>query len=137
MKTINLNQKHVRYRGAAIVEMAIVMSLLLMLTLGMVAFGYIFFRVQRVTYLARHGARVGCRYGADSATVTDALTPFIHPSNEAVTDIYIEGTDAGDEVRVTVQATDLDVMHLGSFLLRTGPLIDSYTTSVTMPKEGP
>ncbi|MFH1371888.1 MAG: TadE/TadG family type IV pilus assembly protein [Planctomycetota bacterium] len=141
MKTVkNISRKHIRYRGAAIVEAAIVITLLIMLTLGLMAFGYIFLRAQHVTFLARHGARVASRWGANSGTVTAELAPLMRP-DETITQINI-GPDTGNPVTVTVQGTGLDVMNLGGFLTSEPgnpgtPIPDSYSASVTMPKEGP
>ncbi len=130
-----INKKHARRRGTAIVELAIVFILLLMLTLGIVAFGFLFYQVQHVIYLARHGARTGARWGANEQTIRNELAPLMNV-NEQITEISFEGEDPGDEVTVSVEVRNLDFMNLGDFLTR-GPLMDNYTATVTMPKEGP
>lgn len=45
-------------RGAATVEMAIVVLLLLLLTMGAIQYGLLFLRTQQITNAARQGARI-------------------------------------------------------------------------------
>ena len=47
-----------RYRGAALAEAAIVMSLLMMVTLGAIEYGWLFLKAQEITNAARQAARV-------------------------------------------------------------------------------
>lgn len=124
-------QKHIRYRGVVLLETAVAILLLLILTLGIIGFGYLFIRAQHVTYLARHGARAGSRFGADIATVTDALAPYMRP-DESITQCSIN-TATGKEVTVRVTGTNLDILHITGLV----PIANNYSASVTMAREGP
>src|SRR5205814_7116285 len=50
-----------RRDAAALVEMAIAMPLLCMLTLGLIEYGWVFLRVSQINQAARHGVRVAVR----------------------------------------------------------------------------
>jgi len=136
MKTI---QKHIRYRGTVLVETAIVIVLLLMLTLGIMGFGYLFLRAQQVTTAARHGARIACVDGADPGKVATVINNYL--DSQGIThdapSIAIDPT-VGEPVTVTVKGTGLDILNLRDVpLFGTGSFPDSFTASVTMAKEGP
>jgi len=62
-----------RSRGTAIVEAAVVLPLLLLLTLGAMEYGWLFLKAQQVTNAARHGARVRIRPAADDQEAYDAI----------------------------------------------------------------
>jgi Flp pilus assembly protein TadG len=53
------NRQKCTERGAAIVELAIVLPLLLSLLMGMVEFGLLFYNKQVITNASREGARAG------------------------------------------------------------------------------
>ena len=74
--------------GAAVVEMAMVLPLLLLLVLGMIEFGFLFARFNEV----RHGVREGARYAAVS-------NPDLDGSGTA--------GDIGDVVKATCEAINL------------------------------
>jgi len=58
-----------RERGLAIVEMALILPLLFLLCLGVIEYGWLFFKNQQVAAAARNA----CRYGITEAATT-ALT---------------------------------------------------------------
>jgi len=60
-------------RGTAIVEAAIVLPLLLLLTMGAIEYGWLFLKAQQITNAARHGARVRVRPAADDQEAFDAI----------------------------------------------------------------
>lgn len=70
MHTIRLPRGR-RRRGAAALEFALVLPLLLVLVLGAIDWGYYFFVEQVVVNAAREGARVGTLQS--NATLADAL----------------------------------------------------------------
>jgi hypothetical protein len=141
----NTNQKNVRYRGTSIVEAAFILVILLLITLGIMGFGWLFLRVQQVTTAARHGARIAVIYREDESTVTAEVTAavnnLLNPVNLEHDDpsiIYPSGTGVGDPITVSVKGKSLDLLNLGNptnmlFI----PIPDTYTASVTMSKEGP
>lgn len=72
------HQKREKSRGAAVVEFALVMPLLMMLVFGTIQFGLLFNRQQALHAAAREGARVAALPSSTSdeinGRVTDALT---------------------------------------------------------------
>ena len=62
-----------RYRGAALAEMAIVLTLLLMVTLGAIEYGWLFMVMHKLTNAARHGARVEARLDAPPLSDVQAM----------------------------------------------------------------
>jgi Flp pilus assembly protein TadG len=61
-----------RERGAAAVEMALVLPVLVLLVLGIIDFGRVFNAQQTLTYAARSGARVMVLQNSSSAAITAA-----------------------------------------------------------------
>ena len=62
-----------RRRGAAMVEMALVLPLLIALLFGIIEYGWMFFRAAQVNQAARHGARTAVRPAASVEEVEDAV----------------------------------------------------------------
>jgi Flp pilus assembly protein TadG len=63
-----------RRGGAAVLEMTFVMSLLLLLSFGMVEFGHFFYIKHNLQAAAREGARAGIVPSATNQNVIDAVT---------------------------------------------------------------
>jgi len=95
--------------GAAAVEFAIVLPLLLMLVLGGLDWGYYFFVAQVTTNAAREGARAGSLELVDSATNNAVIATVanylqragLDPNRATVTTPPFL-VDGGDTVRVDV-----------------------------------
>jgi Flp pilus assembly protein TadG len=138
---MEIKSSRTRFKGLALVEMAIVLLLLLMLTLGVIHYSWLFLQTQQITNAARSGARVAIRPDATTGDVQDAVTralatagigavvvPVITPSIDP---------DPGNEVTVklTVSTSTPGVSFLNNvpFL----PTPDYLSASVTMAKEGP
>jgi Flp pilus assembly protein TadG len=60
-------------RGAAAVEMAIILPLLAMMILGLMEYGWVFLKVSQVNMAARQGVRVAVRPDATEADVDAAV----------------------------------------------------------------
>ena len=60
-------------RGVMLVEVALVLPMLLLVSLGAIRYGHLFLRAQEVTNAARHGARTGIRVGSDDTDVQLAV----------------------------------------------------------------
>ena len=111
------------------VEMAIVLVLLLMLTLGAIEYGWLFLTMQRITNAARQGARVAAPLGA-----TD-------PDGEAVMRTLLAGvptavphvTTSGAMVTATVTVTTSAVRLVNWDVL---PAPATLQATVSMAKEG-
>jgi Flp pilus assembly protein TadG len=78
-------------RGAAAVEMAIVLPIFFMVVMGIVEFGRAMMVGQLVTNAARYGARESAVDGATNATVTTAVKNFVSTSvGVAATDVTVD-----------------------------------------------
>jgi Tfp pilus assembly protein PilV len=132
-------QKSIRHRGLALVETAIVIILLLMLTVGMIGFGIFFVRTQQITSAARQGARLACVNGADIAGVAASIDSYLDSRNISHEFTVIgPDPDVSNSIKATVKGTNLDILQLGSIpLFGINPFPDTFTASVTMAKEGP
>ena len=75
MTTIRQNN-HAR-RGAAMVEMALVLPLFLMLVLGIIEFGRAMMIANLVTNAAREGARMAVLDGSTNTAVSSAVVTFL------------------------------------------------------------
>ena len=124
MKSIPLKKSE---RGAAVVEFAIVAPLLLILLMGAVEFGLLFYNKQVLTNASREGARAGISHLA-AADITDIvenycdsrLIRFDTDTQPATTVTGAEGS-YGDDLTVTV---DYEYTFLVPGLLGFGPNLD-------------
>lgn len=65
--------KNERERGLATVEMAIVLPLLILLTLGAIEYGWMFLKAQQVTNASRQGARAGAPIDGTDTSIRNAV----------------------------------------------------------------
>lgn len=104
-----------RRAGAAVLELAITLAVLLGLTFGTVEFGYFFFVKNTVQGAAREGARAGILPGGSNTDVNDAvnrvltsagLTPAHYSVTVKVNGAVVDASTAtaGQQVEVTVTA---------------------------------
>jgi Flp pilus assembly protein TadG len=105
--------------GAAVLEMTFVMSLLLLLSFGMVEFGHFFYIKHNLQAAAREGARAGIVPSATNQNVIDAVTASmqlaglspaqftVQITNTATPPVPIDVATAtpGTSVKVTVSCT--------------------------------
>jgi Flp pilus assembly protein TadG len=135
-------RKITRYRGLAIVETAIVISLLLVFTLAIVGFGLLFLRAQEITTAARHGARIAVTYGATEGQVTASIDSYLNTwqVNHSTTLSSID-PGVGEPVTVIVKGSELDPMNLHDLFIPgwwgKGMFPNTFTATVIMAKEGP
>jgi Flp pilus assembly protein TadG len=134
-------EKIICNRGAAAVEAAIILPLLLLITFAVIEYGWLFLKSQQITNAARNGARVAIRYvpGEICADTTarakaqiDDLMAKARISGYSVN--VICPPNVGDPLTVTVSVPGekVDIINF--------PFIPKPTTlgaSVTMSKEGP
>ena len=129
-------------RGTAAVEMAVVTPLLLLLTFGLLEYGWLFLKSEQITNAARSGARYAATaVVTTSGQVTGSGSPavqFLTASGIPVTAGTITvptgvtpGT--GNPVTVTVTVPYSSIKFTGFPLL---PTPTSITATVTMAKEG-
>ena len=103
-------------RGGAVVEMAVVSPLLLMMTLGMIEFGYVFMMEQSITNAAREGCRTATLSGATDADIQTRITQSLAGTGLQATPSMITITHATTQnpvVQVRVQVPYEKVTLLG------------------------
>lgn len=125
-------------RGAALVEMAIVIPILCMLTLGLMEYGWVFVKVSQVNQAARNAVRVAVRPDATTQDVQNTVARLMSqagiPSGKytyACTDL---GVDVGEPVQVKITVNYAQITLTGTGLV---PLPDVISGHGVMSKEGP
>lgn len=110
-------RKTSRERGTALIEFALVLPLLLVLTVAAVDFGRAFFVKNMLEQSAREGVRLlAVSSLADSALIRGRVLEVANSSGVTVNSLTIEGPDAMRQVRVTVQG-DFNWIFPGVFNL--------------------
>jgi Flp pilus assembly protein TadG len=110
-------RKTSRERGTALIEFALVLPLLLVLTVAAVDFGRAFFVKNMLEQSAREGVRLlAVSSLADSALIRGRVLEVANSSGVTVNSLTIEGPDAMQQVRVTVQG-DFNWIFPGVFNL--------------------
>jgi Flp pilus assembly protein TadG len=142
-------------RGAAAVEVALVLPVILLVTFGAIRYGWFFLKAQEITNAARYGARVAIRADASTQDVLDVISALLGPHGAQIIDVddaspYVtfkvndapsgnieSATNMGDSVTVTVTipAADVDIMPLVPFT-NLDPSNFNISASFTMCKEG-
>jgi len=105
-----------RERGAALVEFAVVLPLLLIIVLGLVEFGFLFGQLNDV----RHGAREASRLAASNAGAVGAMGPTVCNSMDLTNGPDVTFTDSaggniGDAAWVQVTAPFTSPTGVGFF----------------------
>ena len=128
-----------RYRGTAVVEMALVLPLLLLLTMGAIEYGWLFLKAQQITNATRQGARLAIRPDSTNEEVLTAIENLLvgagmdsYAVNFEPPDIALLAVGENLEVSVTVASASVVMIDAG-FL----PVPENLGAAVTMTKEGP
>ena len=125
-------------RGAALVELAIVMPILCLLTLGLMEYGWVFLKVSQVNQAARQGVRTAVRPDATTENVKAAVAAMMLQAGIKSTDYTLTYTDigvaVGQPVTVHVSVNYNKITLTGTGLV---PLPDKIQGRGTMSKEGP
>ena len=143
-------RKERRSRGAAAVEAALVMPILLLVTFGAIKYGWLFLKAQQITNAARYGARVAIRADASTQNVLDTVAALLGPNgakiiaadetppvtfkvNGAICSDISSADEMGDAITVTITipSANIDIMNVPLF-----PDVGDIGASVTMAKEG-
>jgi len=129
-------------RGAALVEMAIILTLLVILTFAVMEYGWMFFRMQQVSAAAREGVRDAVVPDATVADVMNTVNGLMASWGMGTTgysvDIApanIEELEPGEPVTVTVAVPygSVELLGMPEFF----PTPATLTSRVVMAKEGP
>jgi Flp pilus assembly protein TadG len=131
-----------RSEGILVVELAIVLPLILLLTFGVIEYGWLFLKAQQVTNAARQGARVGATPDATNVDVEAAVSTVLTASGMADSGYslaYLPAGDVGDlesgstfTVTVTVPYSSVRLVDI-PFI----PVPENLRASTSMAKEGP
>ncbi|GAA2198747.1 TadE/TadG family type IV pilus assembly protein [Sinomonas flava] len=109
-----------RERGAAAVEFALVLPVLILLLLGIVDYGRLFNAQQTLTYAARSGARVMVLQNSTSAAITAAQNTASDLGSIPSSSFAVSPSTctAGTQVTFTVNYTFTGTGFFGSFPLQ-------------------
>jgi Flp pilus assembly protein TadG len=91
-----------RRRGAAMVEMALVLPIFLMVVMGIVEFGRALWVANMVTNAARESARMAILDGSTNAEVTQAATDFLTQS------LSVPPADVSVQITITAAPGNTD-----------------------------
>ena len=94
--------KHIGERGAAAVEFALVVSLLLLIVFGIIAFGSVYSELEVMESAAREGARAAAVRAPDEiiAAVNDAAAPY-SVDNTPSSNLLCDDATVGQRVTVS------------------------------------
>ena len=129
----------VRRRGLALIEAALLIPLLLTLLIGLLEYGWLFFKFQQVNGAARHGARIGVVAGSSQAGVQAAIDQMMADSGLAGSGYAVTYSSdpgamlPGDTLTVTVTVSYTNIELTGFPLI---PVPANLVGSTSMVKEG-
>lgn len=124
-------------RGVALVEVAITLLLLLLLTFALMEYGWLFLKIHQVSDAARQGARLAILPDSTDADVENRVKSAMTAAGLGASGYTITltpATNVGDPVSV-----DIDVLY-SKIALTQVPLVPvpvHIHASVCMAKEGP
>jgi Flp pilus assembly protein TadG len=132
-------------RGTAVVEGAIVFPLLLLLTLGAIEYGWLFYNIQQITNAARQGARTaavlnGTAAEGKSAIDTALSGTAVRAASSFYYDVNFVGPSAGPSgpipalvvATVRINTSDIDFVNAPSLF----PVPTRLRAVVKMAREG-
>jgi len=127
-------------RGAALIEMALVLLLLLTLTFAILEYGWLFLKSHHISNAARQGARIAARPDATQADVDAAILAAMTGGGLEDSDYTVTTTpnditslEPGEILTVRVELTYANI-ELGFPLIPTPATLGS---ELSMAKEGP
>jgi Flp pilus assembly protein TadG len=124
--------------GAALVELAIALPILLLITLGLMEYGWVFLRVSQINQAARQGVRTAVRPDATVQNIIDNVASMMSQAGLQNSGYTLSYTDLGVAVGQPV-SVKIDVNYGplsltgGSFIPKPGQI----QGRATMAKEGP
>lgn len=127
-------------RGAMTVEAALLLPLLLLLTFGVIEYGWAFVKTQQITNATRHAARVAVRADSTNADVQSAAATLMAASGmdagtyELTLSSDVSQVPPGETVTVRISVPYASVELAGPPFV---PMPSHLEAVVTMAKEGP
>ena len=122
-------------RGATLVEMAVVLPLLLMVTMGAIKYGWLFLQAQQMTNAARQAARIAALPDSTVVQVQTVISTFLSQVGIHTGDFEVDPaltSVAGPTVTVGIRVDTSTVDLIPGYL----PSPESLYVKVTMAKEG-
>ena len=133
----NLRTKR-KARGVAIIEAAIVFPLLLLLTFGVIEYGWALLKSQQITNATRQAARIAARPDSTNADIQTLVTSLMTNSNisdyQLTFPADITSILPGETLTVTITVSYESIQLAGAPFV---PMPSDLQASVTMAKEGP
>ncbi len=121
-------------RGAAVVELAVVLPLLLTLVFGIIEFGWVFMVRETLTNASREGCRVAVLQGSTEENIRDQVAASMSPAGLSTYSVVIERSSPGNSSEtVKVLIPFADVSLLGGYF---GPTDFNLGATTVMRKEG-
>ncbi len=121
-------------RGAAAVELAVVLPLLLTLVFGIIEFGWVFMVRETLTNSSREGCRVAVLQGSTEQDIQERVDASMGPTGLTTYTVQISRSSPGDpDEKVQVLIPYADVSLLGGFF---GPTDFNLGATTVMRKEG-
>lgn len=128
-------------RASVTVEMALLLPLIMLLSTGLLEYGWMFLKVQQLNSAARNGARLASLPDSNSSTVVAAINAELQRSGLAdsgyvitLSPADISAPESGEPVSVTITVNYGNITLTGFGML---PLPQDIRAAVTMSKEGP
>ena len=90
-------------KGQSLVEFALVVPILIIIVLGIVEFGNLWFTMNTMSGAAREGVRIAAVTAPDVDQVEIVVQNYLDAANIGAATITVAGPNAVDEVVVTVQ----------------------------------
>ena len=123
-------------RGAAVVELAVVLPLLLTLVFGIIEFGWIFMVRETLTNASREGCRVAVLQGSTQQNVTDQVAASMAGAGLTSYSVDITSSTPGNPTEtVTVKMPYADVSLLAGYFFG-GSTDFNLSATTVMRKEG-
>ncbi len=136
---IKRHRKCDQRRGVVLIEAALVFPILLLLTFGLIEYGWLFLRMESLSNAARRGARMAVTPDATNSDVVSAIGNMmtysgLEDSGYTVTVSSLD-VDPGETVTVRIVVPNYqNIMLIQSPMI---PVPDQIERGVTMAKEGP
>lgn len=133
-------------RGAALVELAIVMPILCLLTLGLMEYGWVFMKISQINQAARHGVRIAVRPNSTTEEINAAVASLMTQAGIKAADYTLtygtnpEGNNGiidppvGDPIKLRISVNYDKLTLTGTGLV---PLPSTLQGYGAMAKEGP
>lgn len=116
----NRNRKRKQRRGAAVVEFAMIVPVMLVFTFGMIELSRMSMVKESLTQASREGARVGVRPAATSDDVMTRVNEELEilglqTASIVITPAVLEDAVAGDDVKVELSVPVSDASWIPDF----------------------